>query len=183
MKTKDEIRKEVLKKRERIPELMLKARSGIITRTLEQEQVFIRSDLIYVYVSLPLEVDTFGLIKDAWAMGKDVAVPKVDKDELTFFRLDSFEQLKEGCFHVLEPQNAVFVNPVREGLVIMPGVAFDKRKNRIGYGKGYYDRFLNRYPDHPTCALSFDFAVYEEIPAEEHDRRPDLLITDRRIIR
>lgn len=183
MMTKGQIRQEMLKERRRIPPLAIEQRSGIIVKKLVQTQEYRDADWIWTYVSLPKEVQTFSLIEEAWKDGKHVAVPKVKRgDRLVFLELTTFDQLKEGTFHILEPEYGREVEDP-SALLVLPGLAFDLQKNRIGYGKGYYDRFLTAHPGHPTAALSFDFALRTQIPSEEGDVRPDLLITDRRIIR
>lgn len=180
---KNSIRKEVLEARKRVPELMITQRSGIICKKLVQTEAYKKAKSIWTYVSMPREVQTFPLIEAAWEDGKKVAVPKVvGSDTLQFIELTSYDQLEEGYFHVLEPTSGDRAED-ESALIVMPGVAFDLSGNRIGYGKGFYDRFLISHPTHPTAAFSFDFALRDHIPAEEHDQKPDLIITDRRIIR
>lgn len=183
MEEKRNIRKEVLEARKRIPELMIEQRSGIICKELVQTEEYQKARSIWVYVSMPREVQTFPLIEAAWEDQKTVAVPKVvGSDTLQFVELTSYDQLEEGYFHVLEPS----FGPRAEddtALVVMPGVAFDLEGNRIGYGKGFYDRFLTEHPSHPTVAFSFDFALMEQVPSTKEDVKPDMIITDRRIIR
>ena len=132
---------------------------------------------VFLYMSLPGEVETDRLIAEAWSQGKQVAVPKVTEEGLVFSKLDSFEELSEGSFHVREPREIREISDGR-ALVIMPGVAFDIKCNRIGYGKGFYDRYLFEHRGHPAVALSFDFAVYSKIPSGPHDIKPGLIITE-----
>ena len=82
----------------------------------------------------------------------------------------------------MEPQG-IPIEEDAKALIVMPGVAFDVKKHRIGYGRGFYDRWLAAHPGHPTAALSFDFALEESVPSESTDMVPDMLITDRGIIR
>ena len=180
--TKQDIRKRILAMRRRIPALMLTGKSGIIEKRLMQTEEWKRADRIYTYISLPGEVETSELVTTAWAEGKMVAAPRVEGDTLVFCQIRSFDDLQEGCFHVLEPQGIPVENDVR-ALIVMPGVAFDLQKHRIGYGRGFYDRWLSAHPGHPTAALSFDFALEPSVPSEDTDIVPDMLVTDRRIIR
>ena len=108
--------------------------------------------------------------------------PRVEGDDLVFCQIRSFDDLKEGYFHVMEPQG-IPIEEDAKALIVMPGVAFDVKKHRIGYGRGFYDRWLAAHPGHPTAALSFDFALEESVPSESTDMVPDMLITDRGIIR
>lgn len=161
---------------------MITQRSGIICKELVQTKAYREAKSIWTYVSMPREVQTFPLIEAAWEDGKQVAVPKViGSDTLQFIELTSYDQLEEGYFHVLEPSYGKRAED-ENALIVMPGVAFDLAGNRIGYGRGFYDRYLSDHPSHPTCALSFDFALQDSIPSEEQDVRPDLIITDRRMI-
>ncbi len=181
-KSKEEIRKSVMNTRNRIPKLMLEQRSGIICKKVTQLPEYQNAETVYAYVPLDREVSTIPLIEAAWADGKRVAVPQVIGDgRMRFVVLNDWDQLEEGHFHVREPKFGVEAEDSK-ALMIMPGVAFDLSRNRIGYGKGYYDRFLSQEPEHTTVALSFEFALFPEIPSEENDRKPDLIVTDQRLI-
>ncbi|MEE8826579.1 MAG: 5-formyltetrahydrofolate cyclo-ligase [Eubacteriales bacterium] len=179
--TKQDIRKRILAMRSRIPALMLTQKSGIIEKRLMQTEEWKKAESVYIYISLPGEVDTSTLVTSAWEEGKTVACPRVEGDDLVFCQIRSYDDLKEGYFHVREPQG-IPAEDDPSALVVMPGVAFDVKKHRIGYGRGFYDRWLAAHPGHPTAALSFDFALEASVPAEETDIVPDMLITDRGII-
>lgn len=180
--TKEKLRKQVLAMRKRVPELMLRQRSGIIVQKLVQSEAYEKANSIWTYISLPGEVETFSLIERAWRDGKEVAVPKVEGDELVFRVIDDWNEVEEGYFHVLEPVNRR-ISFEQDALLVMPGLAFDLKCNRLGYGRGFYDRFLTEHTGHPTVALSFDFALFEDIPHEDSDIRPECIITDRRILK
>ncbi|MCH4040016.1 MAG: 5-formyltetrahydrofolate cyclo-ligase [Eubacteriales bacterium] len=180
--TKESIRKRILAMRRRIPALMLTQKSGIIEKRLMQTAEWKMAKSIYTYISLPGEVETNTLVTAAWEEGKTVAAPRVEGDDLVFCQIRSFDDLKEGYFHVMEPQG-IPIEEDAKALIVMPGVAFDVKKHRIGYGRGFYDRWLAAHPGHPTAALSFDFALEESVPSESTDMVPDMLITDRGIIR
>ncbi len=178
METKQDIRKNILEMRKRVPKIALLQKSGIICKKLMQLPEYREAECIYTYVSLPGEVWTDTLINEAWKAGKKVAVPKVTGDRtMEFYEIDSWDMLKEGHFHVLEPaanKKAEYPN----ALMIMPGVAFDEHRHRIGYGKGYYDAYLEKEPNHTTIALAFSFQIAKEVPFEVHDKLPDRLITE-----
>ena len=123
------------------------------------------------------EVGTKAIIKKAWELGKEVAVPKIVGNEMQFFYIKQFSDLTDGYKGILEPTTLQRAD-TEDGLVIMPGVAFDKRKNRIGYGKGFYDRFLNDHRQLHTIALCFTCQMVENIPIDEYDIRPQVLITE-----
>lgn len=182
--TKADVRKTILEKKRRVPELMLTQRSGIIEKMVTTLPEYKAAKTLLIYVSKKDEVETFRLIESAWQDGKEVAVPKVmdNHKDMRFITIDSFDHLKEGYFHVLEPEYGMAYDDP-DPLVIMPGVAFDLKCHRIGYGKGFYDRFLSAHPDYKKIALSFDFALLSEVPHDEEDIDPDIIVTDRRIIR
>ncbi len=175
--SKRDIRLEVLEKRARMSPEERASKSRAIGDRLMKTGLWADAKTVFLYMSLPGEVETDRLIAEAWSQGKQVAVPKVTEEGLVFSKLDSFEELSEGSFHVREPREIREISDGR-ALVIMPGVAFDIKCNRIGYGKGFYDRYLFEHRGHPAVALSFDFAVYSKIPSGPHDIKPGLIITE-----
>lgn len=96
---------------------------------------------------------------------------------MEFCSLSSFEQLVPGTYGILEP-DGTDVSEQKNGLMLVPGVAFDKLRNRIGYGKGYYDRYLKAHPLLHTIALAFDLQIVSKIKAQEQDVKPELLLTE-----
>lgn len=108
---------------------------------------------------------------------KRVAVPRVEGKNMTFYYLENWEQLQPGYFQIPEPAWGTAASE-ENALLIMPGVAFDANCNRAGYGQGFYDRYLEAHPDHPTIAIAFDFQLVDEVPSEPTDIRPDMVITE-----
>lgn len=140
------------------------------------------SDIIYAYMDCKHEVETRDMIRAAWKDGKKVAVPRVQGERMQFYYITSFdEDLEDGYFGIREPKE---INPANEkkALLMMPGVAFDEQRHRVGYGGGFYDRFLEEHPDMITVALAFEFQVKQEVPYEEFDIRPAKIVTEKRII-
>jgi 5-formyltetrahydrofolate cyclo-ligase len=138
---------------------------------------FLEANVIYCYVDYRNEVGTKMIIKQAWESGKKVAVPKVEGEEMNFYYISDFSDLKEGYRGILEPDVSFPANDVH-ALMIMPGVAFDKKRNRIGYGKGFYDKFMDKHPTFYTIALAFECQLIEEIEANSFDYCPQILITE-----
>lgn len=141
-----------------------------------------KAEVIYAYMDCRHEVETRDLIQAAWKAGKRVAVPKVKGQEMQFYYISSFQDdLEAGSFGIQEPKEQ---NPAREehALLLMPGVAFDGECHRVGYGGGFYDRFLETHPRLTTLALAFEFQVKEAVPFEEFDIRPARVVTEKRII-
>lgn len=165
--------------------------SRAITERVLSHPFFQCADTILCYVSFREEVDTKDLISSAWETGKTIAVPRVLKDNrMEFYKIRSMEELKIGYQGILEPeadrnrhvrnvQNGNFIGQdARRTLMILPGAAFDRKGNRIGYGKGFYDAYLDRYPYFYKMGLAFSCQCVEEIPAEPHDICVDAVFTE-----
>jgi len=152
---------------------------------------FMRARHILVYASYGSEVVTRGIMEYGILLGKQVYCPKVMADgEMEFYRIASYEDLKPGYRGIPEPAEDAsekFITDVihKTGneeseavLVLMPGVCFDGNGHRIGYGKGFYDRYLTKIPHAVKMALAYDNQLEDSIPAAEHDVLYDLLVTE-----
>ena len=135
------------------------------------------SNLFLTYVSLKDEVDTFKLIEYGLKIGKKVAVPKCEQDIIKFYYITSLNDLKEGKFNILEPITNNLVTNFKNSICIVPGVAFDKQNNRIGYGKGFYDKFLQNY-NGIKIGLVYSKCICEEIDIEKKDIKMDKIVCD-----
>jgi 5-formyltetrahydrofolate cyclo-ligase len=124
---------------------------------------------LYLYLPYNQEVRTVPLLEKAIADGKAVAVPKVYDDTMRFIYITSMEQTATGYSGIPEPIADEPVANDPTALVLMPGLAFDKEGHRIGYGGGFYDKFLAEEPAHPTVALCYDFQIVEDLPVEDFD--------------
>ena len=179
------IRKEILEKRKSQDPKSRAAQSRSIMRTLLSRKEFLKADKILIYLSKEGEVGTNDLLGRAFELGKRVCVPVVDResDELCISELPGPDtSFRLGAFGVREPaeEDLNFMSPDQIDLVIAPGLAFDRRGGRIGYGKGYYDRLLNRLGSQvPRIALAFDFQVLDAVPQDENDIRVDAIITEK----
>ena len=177
MESKKDIRKRVLEKRNQITDKEWEERSHSIYKKVVTHPFFLQADAIFCYIDYRREVGTHAIIEQAWKLGKKVAAPKVDGDEMEFYYIQSFMDLQEGFKGIPEPRQ---IHPAKDEqvLVIMPGAAFDMKCNRIGYGKGYYDKYLRVHPNAKTIAIAFELQMVESIPAETYDICPDILITE-----
>ena len=179
------IRKEILEKRKSQDPKSRAAQSRSIMRTLLSRKEFLKADKILIYLSKEGEVGTNDLLGRAFELGKRVCVPVVDRksDELCISELPGPDtSFRLGVFGVREPaeEDFNFVPPDQIDLVIAPGLAFDRRGGRIGYGKGYYDGLLSRLGSHvPRIALAFDFQILDAVPQDENDIRVDAIITEK----
>lgn len=174
MPDKKTLRKEIRQlKKSRTPE-QLAAQSEVIMKKLECHPVFQQAHRVMLYASLPDEVQTLAFL-EAWKARKQIILPTVVGDDIIPVELTADSQMVEGDFHILEPENHPYSGPL--DLIVVPGMAFDKAGHRLGRGRGYYDRFLIKYPDTRTIGICFDFQFLESIPTEPHDRVVDEVLT------
>jgi len=154
-----------------------------ITAGLLAWPLFARADVLLTYVSTPGEVDTLALIRAALAQGKTVAVPRcLPERRMVFGRISALEELVPGAYGIPEPPpECPTAEAGSNSLCLVPGLAFDSRGNRIGYGGGYYDRFLAGFPGISVGLVRQDF-LKTALPAEATDRRVDYLAAETGII-
>lgn len=182
--SKEQARVRVKQLRKELTREAVEAKSAVVITKLKSLDEFAAADNVMIYVSYNNEVDTKELIKDCLSMGKNVFVPKVYGELMRFHKITSFEQLKAGSFGILEPDGVYLEEwDYTDGLMIMPGLAFDFDFNRVGYGGGYYDRYLFVHNNIKTVALCFDFQLFDRIETEEYDVKPDILISETCILR
>jgi len=131
---------------------------------------------IYGYLPYNQEVRTLPILEQALRDGKKVAVPKCYGDEMRFIWMDDLSKVEKGYANIPEPIADGPVANDKTALVLMPGLAFDHQGHRIGYGGGFYDRFLEKEPKHPTIALCFDFQMVDELETEEFDIPVDIVL-------
>ncbi len=187
---KKTMRTAYLEKRNRMqPERRAEA-SKKISEWVFASKRFKTAKTIFVYASYKSEVETREMIQGALRMGKRVAVPKVDGENMDFYEITSWEDLFPGFQGILEPQTfgKEPVIPADSDVMLLPGAVFDRKGGRIGYGGGYYDRYLERISDtygHKPYLIALAFACQicpGKIPAEAHDKKMDCILTDRRVI-
>ena len=138
---------------------------------------------ILIYMSTPIEVDTIGIIKNAWADGKRVAVPRCipNTRDMEFHYIDNLDCLSVGTFSVLEPNPSLpTVTDFSGCLMIVPGMHFDMKGYRIGYGKGYYDRYMVRFTG-ISAGICYSGELKPFLYHGRYDRHVDIIVTDKRI--
>mgnify|MGYP005762207093 FL=1 len=138
-----------------------------------------RAKTILMYYSLPDEVNTHAYIDQLLAEGKKILLPEViDGENMVIREYTGKHDLKEGAFHIMEPIGSLFPEERYQelDLAIIPGMAFDENHNRLGRGKGYYDRFLQKIPQVYKIGICFPFQLVGEIPTEETDIKMDAMI-------
>ena len=171
---KRDIRATVLRRLTTQPEEDRRRNSEAIGRQVVRLEAFRTATVVCCYVSLSYEVETRQLIAQMLATGKRVVVPRVDGQDVELCELrDPERELAPGSFGVLEPSRdgCRRVDPGALDLVLVPGVAFDRRGHRLGQGGGYYDRLLSRVPrTTPTVGLCFAFQLLDQLPTDPHDQ-------------
>ena len=138
---------------------------------------------LLVYVSTPIEVDTKLIIENAWADGKKVAVPRCipDTRDMEFHYISSFDELSPGSFSVLEPDPSLpIVTDFEDCLMIVPGMQFDMNGYRLGYGKGYYDRYMVRFNGR-SAGICYSNELRPYMHHGRYDRSVDIIVTDKKI--
>ena len=163
----------------------------IVNRYLDSDY-FTRADIIFAYSSMEDEIPTERIIQIALESGKRVALPKVissvsDGAKMEFLLVDGNTLYDRGVYGIMEPECGERVSPAlgtKRIEILIPGLCFDLEKNRIGYGGGYYDRYLAQFDRkrfHVT-ALAYEYQIFEVIPTDEYDSKVDLVITENRWI-
>lgn len=182
---KEKLRRELLEKRKAISQIEFEKGSERIIASLMQQPEFSEADIIHCYVSMNdrREVNTHQFIQEILSVNKTVVVPvtNMEKGTLRHVNLPSFDVLEANNWGVLEPRGGAEIDPVSLDLVIVPMVGGDEKGNRIGYGEGFYDRFLKNVLC-PTVGLLFEQNVTSEIPVENFDIPLDKIITEQRVI-
>ena len=176
---KKELRSKYIKVREEIKEK--EEKSKIIADKLLSFDVFNNVNTIGIYVSMKNEVDTIGIIEKLLQSGKKVCVPRIKEDgEMDFIYINSLNNMSKNKFGTLEPNDITkVVNPKDIDVMIMPGVCFDRYGKRIGFGKGYYDKYLIKNRNIKKVAIAFSEQVTNEtIELEDYDIKYNYLITE-----
>lgn len=180
--TKSQLRAEYLARRRAIPPEAWREKSDqIAARLLALPEVDAATRILCYVSGKDNEVDTLPLIKRFLADGKSVGVPRsLPGGRLEWRVLSSLEQLSPGAFGIPEPSPSLtplYESPKTADICLVPGIAWDKSGYRIGYGKGFYDRFLSYFIG-LSLGLAFDAQVTHELPRESHDRPVKLLLTE-----
>ena len=173
---KKTLRREIREKKRAMSEEEILSRSERLGELFAATEAYRNAKSVYGYLPYNQEVRTVPMLHKALDDGKRVAVPKVYGDTMKFLWLDDLTQVEKSEMGIPEPVADEPVADDRTALVLMPGVAFTKNGDRMGYGGGYYDRFLSDEPNHPTVALCYEFQVMETLPTEEFDIPVDLVL-------
>lgn len=179
MASKRELRRQALFLRDAVSEQERETAERRLLQRITAHPWYCRAGVLLAYKSYGSEISTDRILEHAQKAGKSVYLPKVEGESMHFYRVSPGEPLQEGYKGILEPAarkterfDDTAYRP-EEVLMLMPGCAFDREGNRIGYGKGFYDRYLEDKKELPTIAVGFLCQITEErIPAEKNDIRP-----------
>jgi 5-formyltetrahydrofolate cyclo-ligase len=184
---KDSIRKQIIEHRDSIDINTKNQWDANIFNSLIKSEWYKKANTIFAFVSFKSETDTHKIIKYAIQDKKTICVPRIKSKQkgIEIFKIDSFYQLEKGYFGILEPiESCLAVDSKDIDLILMPGVAFDRQGGRLGYGAGFYDRFLSNMNNNvDKIAVAYHFQVLDNIPMDEHDVRINGIVTEEEIIR
>ena len=173
---KKELRKKIRElKRAMTPE-QIEAASSRLGQLFVQTEAYQNAKTIYGYLPYNQEVRTVPMLERALADGKKVAVPKVYGEEMRFIYMDDLSLVEKSDMGIPEPVADGPIGDDPTALVLMPGLAFTEKGDRMGYGGGFYDKFLEAEPDHPTVALCYAFQMVDSLPVQDHDIPVDLVL-------
>lgn len=177
---KEVIRQEIKQRKELLSSHEITQKSDRIQSLLFNLPFYQEAEAIFCYVSFNQEVSTTEIITKALLDGKRVYVPKILQGNMKFIEIMSLSDLVPGFFGILEPKGDKEVIPASYNFVIVPGLAFDQEGRRIGYGKGFYDRYFNLYGEERflKVALAYDFQVYAQLQDFPKDVKMNMILTD-----
>lgn len=174
---KDSLRIELLNKRRSLSENIRKRYSAEIVEKIKNLPEFKEANTIMLYCATKGEPDLTPLFKEVISLGKVLLLPRVKGNEIEAVITENPSCLSKGTFGILEPSEGSVISPREIDFVAVPGIAFDKRGYRIGFGKGYYDRFL-KHVKGIKVGIAYSFQIVEELPHDPWDVPVDLIITE-----
>jgi len=179
------LRKEILEKRASLGKEVNSSLSKTIVNKLFNSEYYKKANTIMCYVSFGSEINTHDFIKESIKRGKTLAVPVTfhEPRQMKPSQILSFDELEPGYYNILAPKKECirYIDPKEIDLVIVPGAAFDREGYRIGFGGGYYDRFLANL-DCMKISIAFDLQIVDKVPREKHDLPVDIIITEKETI-
>lgn len=192
--TKTQIRMKMRKERNSLLATEQTELNKSIYKKLYDLDVYHKSSTLFTYVSFQSEINTIAIIDQAFREKKQIYIPRVEGKEMEFYKIDSMDSLSISSMGIKEPYQdetkrftgrGESLNHKEMQLMFLPGLAFDILGNRIGYGAGYYDRYLQRHSKDTfiKIAFAYEFQILDKINAENHDVKADIIITPKQIVR
>lgn len=181
---KKDLRESFSNKRKQMSGEEIRLKSKSICEIIIDCQDFQQAKQLFCYYPLGNEVDILPLIIESFRSGKVVCFPKVlNKTTIKFYQVTSLDDLEIGCFNVMEPKTTLEIIPTHNDLMIVPGLIFDKTNARIGYGGGYYDRYIQTAmtlnPKFATFGVCFEWQLIESLPTADYDQKVERIINER----
>lgn len=165
----------MLEMRNRLNHPEIAKKSKTIQEFVIKSKEFESAKVVGTYYAVGSEVTTELIIKRATILGKKIALPRVEEDKITFYEPSSTKSLIRGRFGILEPPPYEQMNDI--DILIVPGIAFDKKGNRLGYGMGFYDRLLSCKRTF-SIGLAYSFQLLENLPHDKYDKRLDAIASE-----
>lgn len=174
--SKSQLRALIRSRKQALTPEEISEKSRVLCRMVTETTVWKNAGTVYGYLPFNQEVRLLPLLQQALAEGKQVALPKCFGKEMHFILVSDLSKVRASAFGAPEPIDDSPIARDTEALMLVPGVAFDHRGFRIGYGGGYYDRFLAAEPNHPTIGLCFDVQLVSQLEPQPHDIPVDIVI-------
>ncbi|WP_029904520.1 5-formyltetrahydrofolate cyclo-ligase [Prevotella sp. 10(H)] len=177
---KDKLRKEISSLKRGFTQADLANRSEEVLSVLELTGVFQQAKNIFIYNSMEDEVQTFSFVHK-WEAEKNFYMPVIVNEDMLWRKCTSSTVFKQSAYGIMEPVGDEFTDYKKVDLLIIPGIAFDRKMNRLGRGKGYYDRFLPQIKS-PKMGICFEFQLLDQIPADKNDIKMDYIVSENELI-
>lgn len=179
---KNYLREQMLTKRNSLSSLEIQGKSHETAQRLLLLPEYRQAKTVLIYLPTKSEINTLAIIQSSWQQHKNIVIPVCQSNRtLLLSKLNCFADLAKGTYDILEPvkDKIIPIDPQEVDLAIVPGLAFDEQGTRLGYGGGYFDRFLKTLrEDCPVLALCYEFQVIKHIPTEVHDVPVDMILTE-----
>ena len=173
---KKELRAQIRARKRAMTTEEIEQRSAELAKLFLTSDAYLQAKTVYGYLPYNQEVRTTPMLEQALKDGKRVAVPKCYGDEMKFIYMEDLSLVEKGYAGIPEPTADGPIGDDPHALVLMPGMAFDREGHRIGYGGGFYDKFLAAEPNHPTLALCYEFQMMDHLETEEFDIPVDCVL-------
>lgn len=185
---KKTLRQKMLQKRSHLTIDEINIRSKTISNSLYETEYYKNAETIMTFLSFQSEVNTRYIVEDSIGLGKSIVVPITipETKELKISKLFDYSELEIGHYNILTPKKEFlrFTDPRTIDLILVPGLIFAKDGYRIGYGGGYYDRFLSKLdPSVTKIGIGFDLQVQDKVPTDKYDVPVDFILTEKRLIK
>ncbi len=184
MNFKNTLRGEIDEKLSSITHKTQKKLSESLTRNLISSTIWKESKEIFLYISFKSEVETDQIILEGKKSGKSIFAPRINNKNMKFYRIDNInsEDLIKNSYGILEPPSGLKeAFPIKSSLMLIPGVAFNLKGERLGRGGGFYDRYLKEFPDIIKTGTTFEIQICDNLPTDDWDQNMDYLLTDKKL--